>query len=82
MSMVLAPDKKAQDALKKAAARRSREGVERRAPSRTAPNRPIDADERPTPPTPMPTIDIETHLGLDVTAAERDGDPPRHPGDE
>ncbi len=91
MSLVLAPDKKAQEALKKAALEEAKKAQEAGLDDAAAP---IESPtESPTEsPAESPAaeiaadvdsetdIDIETHLGLDVTANETA--PPDTPGDE
>jgi translation initiation factor IF-3 len=85
MSLVLAPDKKAQEALKKAAleeAKKAQEaGLDDTAAAIESPS------ESPTDPPTADTadsdadIDIEAHLGLDVTASDATATPEK-PGDE
>jgi translation initiation factor IF-3 len=77
MSLVLAPDKKAQEALKKAALEEAKKAED----EGTAPTEsPVDAESTDAAESDA-DIDIETHLGLEVTAAEETA-PPETPGDE
>jgi len=77
MSLVLAPDKKAQEALKKAALEEAKKAEEEGAAPTESPVDAVSTDAADS----DADVDIETHLGLDVTVVEETA-PPETPGDE
>jgi translation initiation factor IF-3 len=77
MSLVLAPDKKAQEALKKAALEEAKKAQNA---GLAANESPVDAASTDAADSDA-DVDIETHLGLAVTPAD-ESVPPETPGDE
>jgi translation initiation factor IF-3 len=77
MSLVLAPDKKAQEALKKAALEEAKKAQDE---GSTATESTVDATSTDAAGSDA-DVDIETHLGLAVTATHETA-PPETPGDE
>jgi translation initiation factor IF-3 len=77
MSLVLAPDKKAQEALKKAAQEEAKKAQTEAAATPESPVVAASTDAAD----PDADVDIETHLGLAVTAADETV-PPKTSGDE
>ena len=77
MSLVLAPDKKAQEALKKAALEEAKKAQDAGAAAEESPVAATSTDDADS----DADVDIETHLGLAVAAAD-EAAPPETPGDE